>query len=78
MQWDQQDCSVGQITSKSVKPCAQKYSAFQNQQIRFITLPSAPPKGAFRDRHETQVRDAVDADVPLTNGIEADGKDVWS
>jgi hypothetical protein len=23
-------------------------------------------------------RDAVDAEVPITNGAEADGKDVWS
>ena len=23
-------------------------------------------------------RDAVDADVPITNGIKADGEDVWS
>jgi len=23
-------------------------------------------------------RDAVDADVPITNGTEADGEDVWS
>ena len=23
-------------------------------------------------------RDAVDADAPITNGVEADGEDVWS
>ena len=39
-----------------------------------------PPQtqGAFRDRHERRVRDAVDVDVPLTNGTDADGEVVWS
>ena len=35
-------------------------------------------KRALRGRHERWVRDAVDVEVPLTNGTEADGEVVWS
>jgi hypothetical protein len=35
-------------------------------------------QGAFRGRHGRWVRDAVDVDVPLTNGTDADGEVVWS
>jgi hypothetical protein len=41
-------------------------------------LPSRSSGGAFRDRHDTWGGDAVDVDAPLTNGVEADGEDVWS
>jgi hypothetical protein len=46
-------------------------------QLYSLAIPSHT-KGAFRDRHERWVRDAVDADAPLTNGAEADGEVVWS
>ena len=42
-----------------------------------ILLPSRPTKGALRNVNNAG-RDAVDADVPLTNGADADGKDAWS
>jgi hypothetical protein len=37
-----------------------------------------PTRGALRGRHGRWVRDAVDVDVPLTNGTDADGEVVWS
>jgi hypothetical protein len=37
-----------------------------------------PLKGALARSSRTLERDAVDADVPLTNGTEADGEVVWS
>ena len=46
-----------------------------NQGYIFV-IPSHP-RGAFAIVTD-EVRDAVDADVPLTNGTEADGKAVWS
>jgi hypothetical protein len=38
----------------------------------------APTRGALRGRHGRWVRDAVDVEVPLTNGTDADGEVVWS
>ena len=35
-------------------------------------------RGAFRDRHERWAREAMDAEVLLTNGTEADDEVVWS
>ena len=35
-------------------------------------------RGAYRDRHETWGGDAMDVEVPLTSGAEADGEIVWS
>ena len=37
-----------------------------------------PLRGAYHDRLERWVRDAVDVEVPLTNGTDADGEVVWS
>lgn len=37
-----------------------------------------PKRGAYRERHIRWAGDAVDADVPKTNGTEADGEIVWS
>jgi hypothetical protein len=47
-----------------------------NQWFLFARL--APTRGAYRDRHERWVRDAVDADGALTKAPEADGEVVWS
>ena len=35
------------------------------------------PKGRLAIVTDAE-RDAVDVDAPLTNGVEADGEDVWS
>jgi hypothetical protein len=47
-----------------------------NQWFLFARL--APTRGAFRDRHERWVRDAVDVLASITNGARTDGEVVWS
>ena len=78
-------CPVGQITDVPtslldlpVKPHLQKYSSFQNIRIILYLYQSRPTKGAARDRHGLRGRDAVDADAPITNGVDADGEAVWA
>ena len=44
----------------------------------YMVAVSCPQEGALRGRHGRWVRDAVDVDVPLTNGTDADGEVVWS
>jgi hypothetical protein len=68
----------GQISHLPVQPRLQKYFGFLLTQITGLSSPSRPIRGAFRDRHGRGRRDAVDAEVPLTNGAEADGEVVWS
>jgi hypothetical protein len=67
----------GQITDFAVQPLSQKYSGFLLTQITSTsaTVPS----------HEGRIaivtdagRNAMDVAAPLTNGAQADGKDVWS
>ena len=42
-------------------------------------LPPIPPRQEGRSRSSRNVgRDAMDVEVPLTSGAEADGKIVWS
>jgi hypothetical protein len=43
-----------------------------------VSAVSHPIRGTFRDRHERWAQDAMDAQVLPTNGIDADGKIVWS
>ena len=75
---------VGQITFASngrrprlVKPCSQKYSAFQNILIILYRLPSRPTKGALRNV-TTRGGMRWTRRVPLTRALEADGEVVWS
>jgi hypothetical protein len=44
----------------------------------FSSRHPALSRGAYRDRHETWGGDAVDVEVPLTSGAEADGEIVWT
>jgi hypothetical protein len=60
-----------------VKLQNKKYFAFSESQISAISHASRPTQKGVGHRHD-EGRVAVDADVPLTNGIEAYGKDVWS
>jgi len=62
-----------------VQSSAQKYFALPVGQI-ISTSPRHPAsiRGAFRDRHERWVRDAVDALARRTNATKADGEVVWS
>jgi hypothetical protein len=68
----------GQITQKSVKPLWQKYSDFPKLQISLYPPHPVPLRGAFRERHGTSGRDAVDAAVRETGDLAADGEVVWS
>jgi hypothetical protein len=70
--------SPGQFTAPAVQPLVKKYSDFQKCQISPISRRLVPTRGALRGRHGRLVRDAVDVDVPLTNGTDADGEVVWS
>jgi hypothetical protein len=61
-----------------VQPLPQKYFCFRPSQITGV-FSAVPPHHEGRFAIVTDVRwDAVDADAPITNGAEADGKDVWS
>src|SRR6266566_8244446 len=68
----------GQITQKSVKPLWQKYSDFPKLQISLYPPHPVPLRGAFRERHGTSGRDAVDEVVRETGDLAADGQVVWS
>ena len=70
-----QNRSVGQI---SVKPPGEKYSDLQNSQISFINTAVLLPEERLGVIVTDAERDAVDADVLLTNSAEADGEVVWS
>ena len=54
-----------------------KYSDLQKRQISVHPLPFRLTQGALAIVTAAR-RDAVDADVPLTNGTDADGEVVWS
>ncbi|OIQ76835.1 hypothetical protein GALL_414760 [mine drainage metagenome] len=70
--------SPEQFIAPSVQPLLEKYSDFQKFQISPTYRRLVPTRGALRGRHERWVRDAVDVEVPLTNGTDADGEVVWS
>jgi hypothetical protein len=46
--------------------------------FRIMILPSRSFQGGGSRSSRYVGRDAVDVDTPLTNGVEADGEDVWS
>ena len=61
-----------------VKPRNEKYFAFPESQIRTIST-AIPSRSEGRIMIATNVgRVAVDAEVPIANGADAYGKDVWS
>jgi hypothetical protein len=71
----------GQISSRFsrplVQPFGEKYSDFPKSQISLYLIPSCSVRGALAIATDVE-RDAVDADAPITNGVEADGEGVWS
>ncbi len=70
---------VGPPDRICVNPRAAKYSHLPKFGFAVYVLhPASIFGGAFRGRHETRGGDAVDADVPRTNGMEADDEIVWS
>jgi hypothetical protein len=54
-----------------------KYSAFPNSKSKASCARLVPPEGRLAIVTDAG-RDAVDAEVPLTNGTEADGEVVWA
>jgi hypothetical protein len=66
------DLGVSSPPQENISLCPSGKSSLQARAI--------PPllRGAFRDRHERWVRDAVDALAQRTNALEADGQAVWS
>jgi len=71
---DLPDGQISYLPTVLVQPPLQKYFALPVGQI--ISTSSRHPacQGAFRDRHERGVRDAVDAWARRTNALEADGE----
>jgi len=61
-----------------VNPRNQKYSAFAVGQISGLNTPVSPDKRGGSRSSRNARWDAMDADVPTTNGIEAYGEVVWS
>src|SRR5579859_5690389 len=72
---DLPDGQISDLRTILVQPPLQKYFVSPVGQI--ISTSSRHPAsigGAFRDRHERGVRDAVDALARRTNALEADGE----
>jgi hypothetical protein len=75
---DPEICLDGQITYFLSSPVCKNISSLRPTQITSL-IPAVPshPKGRLAIVTDAG-RDAVDVDVPITNGAEADGEDVWS
>jgi hypothetical protein len=67
---------AGQISNSVVQSCLQKYSAFRIAQITSTSAAVLSPRGALAIVTNAG-QDAMDADVPLTNGMNADDEVVW-
>ena len=65
---------------------AQTCPAYQRKIFRFRRRANhlyklarlVPTRGAYRDRHGRRARDAMDVEVLLTNGTDADDEVVWA
>jgi hypothetical protein len=72
---------AGQIRARSFiflsSPVCKNISVFPKPNQNYMIRCPAPSEGRFAIVTDVG-RDAVDADALLTNGAEADGKDVWS
>jgi hypothetical protein len=55
-----------------------KYSTSVFRKYMFVFARPASPEGAFRDRHERWVRDAMDVAARETRAPVTDGEGVWS
>jgi hypothetical protein len=58
-------------------PLCKNISVFPNPKSELYDSPSRLTEGRFAIVTDAR-RDAVDADAPITNGVEADGEVVWS
>jgi hypothetical protein len=68
----------GQIADFPVQSSLQKYSCSLLTQITSISFAIPHPQEGRIAIVTDAGWDVVDATVPLTNGTQADGKDVWS
>ena len=59
------------------RPEIKNISLYPKAKSGLYPLPSRPTQRGVGRRHD-EGRGAVDAEVPLTNGTDAYGKDVWS
>jgi hypothetical protein len=67
----------GQISDLPVQPRLQKYFLFTSDpNHRRIPRRLVPPEGRLAIVTDAG-RDAVDAEVPITNGTDADGEGAW-
>jgi hypothetical protein len=55
-----------------------KYSTSNRFRLVAISVSFLPARGAYRDRHGRWVGMQWMLSAPLTNGVKADGKVVWS
>ena len=58
-------------------PIRKNILIYRNAKSDAYPLSPVPPRGRLENVTDAG-QDAVDADGPITNGTEADGKDVWS
>ena len=69
---------TGKSPTHPVQPLPKKYSCSHLTQITLMSPAIPSRKRSVSRSSRTLVRDAMDVEVPLTNGAKADGKDVWS
>jgi hypothetical protein len=67
----------GQISKFLSSPFRKNILIFRRPNQLYILCRPVPLEGRFAIVTDAG-RDAVDADVPITNGTEADGEGVWS
>jgi hypothetical protein len=68
----------GRTDLGAVQPASQKYFLFTpDPNHRHINYRLVPPEGRLAIVTDAG-RDAVDVEVPITNGTEANGQVVWS
>ena len=78
---NQQNCPSGKsllIFRNRVKPKNQKYFAFPVGQIKGTSIAILSHQEGRSRSSRNAGQGAVDVEVPLTNGAEAYGEDVWS
>jgi hypothetical protein len=78
---EQRDCPPGKSPQPHnfslSSPLRKNISVFQKCKSRYMICRPASLEGRFAIVTDAR-RDAVDAEVPITNGAEAYGKIVWS
>jgi hypothetical protein len=71
------DLPVGRKARVRVQPTSKNFLLARLLEAALSIRPSCSSRGAFRDRHERWVRDAMDAAVSQDERHDADGEVVW-